>query len=110
MSSNPKKILFLGASFTTSNMGVWALASGAITSAWHAYPDARIYLLDYHVKLASYQVKHPGGTGVVQLINMRFSKKFWLPNNIVRLLITALLIRVIPFRTFRDRLFSRNFL
>jgi colanic acid/amylovoran biosynthesis protein len=108
MSSKPKKILLLGAGFTTRNMGVWALASGAITSAWHAYPDAQIYLLDYYTTPANYKVKHPGGTGVVQLLNMRFSKKFWLPNNILRLLLSTLLIRLVPSRSLQDRLLSRN--
>ena len=109
MSSRQKKILLLGAGFTTRNMGVWALASGAITSVLHVYPDAQINLLDYHSRPLSYEVKHPGGTDSVQLINLRFSRKFWLPNNIARLLLTVLLVKMIPSQSLRNRLFTRNF-
>src|SRR3990172_7240021 len=104
MSSEPKRILLLGAGFTTRNMGVWALTSGAITSILNAYPDAQISLLDYHTTPESYTVKHPGGTATVKLINIRFSKKFWLPNNIFRLLVTAILMKIIPFKDFQNRL------
>ena len=109
MKSTPQTIVLLGAGFTTRNMGVWALASGAITSAWHAFPKAQIYIFDYHTKPADYQVKHPGGAGVVRLINLRYSKKIWLRNNIARLLLTAFAIRALPSRSLRKRLISRNF-
>lgn len=108
MNSRRKKILLLGASFSTRNMGVWALASGAITSAFHEYPDAEVCLMDYHAESATYQVRHSRGSCTVPLINIRFSKKFWLANNIARLLVTALAIRMIPFRSFRNRVISRN--
>ena len=39
-----KNILLLGAGFSTNNLGVWALTSGAITSAWHTFPQAKIKL------------------------------------------------------------------
>lgn len=106
---NPKKkIILLGAGFTTRNMGVWALASGAITSALHACPDAQIYLLDYHLLPLKHDVIYPNGTVTVELLNIRFSKKFWLQNNIARLMITALFLRAIPFRQLRNRLIRRN--
>lgn len=108
MSGKLRNVMLMGAGFTTSNMGVWALASGAVTSVWHAYPDAKINFLDYNAIPASYKVIHHGGSGDVRLINLRFSKKFWLPNSIARLLLTVLLINVIPFRSLRDRLYSRN--
>lgn len=99
----------MGASFTTSNLGVWALASGVITSALHDYPNARVYFLDYNSQPAIYKVRHPQGTSLAELVNIRFSKKLWLPNHIARLLLTALLIKMIPFRSIRDRIVSRNF-
>ena len=72
-----KKILLLGAGFTSSNMGLWALATGAITAAWHAHPGAAIHILDYYHKPTQYHVRHSGGVGAVRLINIRFSKTFW---------------------------------
>jgi colanic acid/amylovoran biosynthesis protein len=91
-------------------MGVWALASGAVTSIWHAQANARIDLLDYNASPENYNVKHRGGTVDVQLLNLRFSKKFWLPNNIARLLLTAMLIRCIPSRALQEKLFARNYI
>lgn len=101
--------MLLGAGFTTRNMGVWALASGAISAALHFYENGKIYLLDYHYKRDSYEVRIQQGLTSVELINLRFSKKFWLPNNIARLVLYALLIRMIPSRAVRYRLISNNF-
>lgn len=107
--SKSKKVLLLGASFTSRNMGVWALASGALNSVLHIFPDAEVFLLDYHKEQVSYQVRLPTGTALTKLINLRFSKKFWLPNNIARLLLTALLIRMFPSRLLRNRLITQNY-
>jgi colanic acid/amylovoran biosynthesis protein len=109
MSPRAKKVILLGAGFTTQNMGVWALASGAVTSVLNSYPDAQISFLDYGREPACYEINRPGGTVVVQLVNLRFSKKIWQPNHIARLLLTALLLRAIPSRSFRNRLISRDF-
>lgn len=111
MTSTANKIMLLGAGFTTTNMGVWALASGAIASALHAHPDAKICLLDYHITPDKYQVRHPaGGAVAVELLNLRFSKKFWLPNNIARLLLTALAFKAVPSKSLREYLYSKNHL
>ena len=77
-----RNFMLLGAGYTTPNLGVWTLVTGAVTSVLHAYPDARIYLLDYNLTSENYQVRYPGGTGRVQLVNLRFSKKFWLPTTL----------------------------
>jgi polysaccharide pyruvyl transferase WcaK-like protein len=104
----PKRILLLGASFTTRNLGVWALASGAVTSAFHEFPDAEVAFLDYHTESASYLINHSRGTSIVPLVNIRFSKKFWLSNNVARLLLVALMIRMAPLRVLRNWFISRN--
>lgn len=109
MKSEPKNIMILGASYTTKNMGVWTLASGTIESILHCYPGARIHLFDYGLKPADYEVKFSGGKKAVQLINIRFSKKVWLPNNIARLILTVLLSRCIPSRSLRKRSISGNY-
>lgn len=100
--------MLLGASFTTRNMGVWALTSGAINAILHIYPDADVYLLDYHRKPATFVVNHAKGAKRVNLVNIRFSKKIWLPNNIALLIIMAFMIRFIPSKTLRRKLFDRN--
>jgi polysaccharide pyruvyl transferase WcaK-like protein len=108
MGSHAKKIMFLGAGFTTNNMGVWALASGTVASALHAFPDAEIFFFDYHSAPQRYEVIHPSGTARIDLINIRFSKKVWMPNNIARLILTAALVRLLPFKFFRDKVISKN--
>ena len=89
----------LGASFATRNLGVSALASGTVASVLSAYPDARIFLLDYGKAPRVYPVKHSRGTAEVELVNMRFSWKPHLRNNIARLLLAAMLLRLVPFKT-----------
>jgi colanic acid/amylovoran biosynthesis protein len=103
-----KSIILLGVGFTTPNMGVWALASGAIASALHSFPDAKIYLLDYNKDPARYEVKHPYGITDVDLVNIRFSKKLFLQNNIMRLILTAFILRCVPSQRLRDRVFKQN--
>jgi polysaccharide pyruvyl transferase WcaK-like protein len=103
-----KTILLLGASFTTNNLGVWALASGAIASVLHTFPEAKIYFIDYNFQPMTYTVQHKDTTKSVDLVNIRFSWKFWLPNNIARLLLTVFLAKLIPSRSLRGRLLSRN--
>ena len=106
--SKPFTFVLLGAGFATGNLGVAALASGAIAAAVQAHPGARIYLLDYGREPATYQVRCRDGITSAQLLNIRFSKKLFLPNNIARLIVTACLLRLIPFRRLRERAILRN--
>lgn len=98
----------LGASLGTVNLGVAALACGAVASICHSYPEARIYLIDYADEPSTYQVKHPKGVATVELINIRFSKRFYLRNNIAYLLFLAIFIRLLPVRKWGDRLQRNN--
>lgn len=98
----------LGASFGTNNLGIAALTCGTVASICHFCPDARIFLLDYGVEPATYQVMHPGGAATVELVNIRFSKKIYLRNNIAFLLFLALCHRILPLQKWRDRLQQRN--
>jgi colanic acid/amylovoran biosynthesis protein len=104
----PKQILLLGAGYSTRNMGVWALASGAIASALHSFPEAQVRLFDYAREGRIHTVKHPGGTARVELVNIRFSKNVVLKNNIARLLVTALVLRAIPSNSWREQILEKN--
>ena len=105
------EILLLGASFTTSNLGVSALASGAITAALNTWPDATIRLLDYGRQPDRHDVEVAGKSVVVETVNLRFSKSILLPNNIARLIVTALVRRLIPFnRSAAQRSSSNQYL
>jgi polysaccharide pyruvyl transferase WcaK-like protein len=107
-SDRPLTVGLLGASFGTNNLGVAALACGAVASVCHSYPKARIFLIDYARDPDTYYVLHPGGVATVELINIRFSKRFFLRNNISYLLFLALCIRLLPSRKWRSRLHRHN--
>ena len=98
----------LGASFGTKNLGVAALACGTVASVCHSYPNARLFLVDYAIEPATYQVTHPGGVATVELVNIRFSKRFYLRNNIAYLLFLAICLRLLPSRKWRTRLQRHN--
>src|SRR5436190_12714870 len=98
----------LGASFGTRNLGVSALAASAVAAILHAFPGARIFLLDYAQTPATFPVKHSQGTTDVELVNVRFSWKIFLRNNIARLIATAFLLRLVPFPTLRERWTANN--
>lgn len=107
MSEKKITVCLLGASLNTGNMGVSALASGTVTAALSCFPGGRVFLLDYGREPESYTVQTPAGPTTVDLVNIRFSKKFWLRNNIARLLLTAVCLRLIPQR-WRRRWLARN--
>ncbi|HET9375074.1 MAG TPA: polysaccharide pyruvyl transferase family protein [Chthoniobacterales bacterium] len=90
------KLVLLGAGFETGNMGVAALASGTIASALDSFPDAKIYLLDGARESKVYDLWDRDRPLRAELINLRFSKQLFLPNHIVRLLVTALCLRLLP--------------
>lgn len=107
MSERKVTVCVLGAALNTGNMGVSALASGTVTAATRCFPGGRVFLLDYGREPESYMVQTPDGPAQVDLVNIRFSKKFWLRNNIARLLLTAMLARLIP-RAWRVKLLAKN--
>lgn len=83
------RILLLGAPFGTGNLGVNALAGGAIAVVARRFPGAEVALLDYGREPVATTVKAGGRDLEVPLVNLRFSWKPWLPNNIARLLLLA---------------------
>ena len=95
MNRKPLHVCLLGASFRVGN-GVAALTAGAIQSILHACPDAEISILDYGKEGGPTRLAWHGKSAAIQLVNIRFSKKFYLRNNIARLLITSLILRIVP--------------
>jgi colanic acid/amylovoran biosynthesis protein len=104
---NTGHVLVLGAAFNTDNMGVGALASGAISILSRRYPDAEICFLDYGHQPTVSTVYVDGKRLQVPLINLRFSWKIFLRNNIVYLLSVSGLMRL-PSERFSRRLSRKN--
>ncbi len=102
------KFCLLGATFSTGNMGVGALTAGKIEAVLRQFPDAEICLLDYGKEPVTYQYHFKGKTIPVRLINIRFSKRVFLKNNIALLILLSLLIRLVPSKGLRKKLYSLN--
>ena len=104
MTKSPLRIGVLGAAFHTGNLGVSALAAGTIQFLLHRFPDAAVFLLDYYREPLNHRVRIDGKDVNVPLVNMRFSKKLYLPNNIAILLLLALAVKVVPYKLRRKLL------
>ncbi len=102
------KVCLLGASFSTHNMGVSALAAGAIRCILHRFPEAEIVLLDYGKNALQYHFPFRGKSVPIQLVNMRFSKKVYLKNNIAFLILMAFILKLLPFQKARAGIISGN--
>lgn len=90
------QVLILGAGFNTHNRGVAALACGTLASVFHSLPNATVAVLDYAKAPATYDFRHRDRTHAVELIPLRFSKNPFQPNHVLRLLLTAVLLRLLP--------------
>lgn len=102
------KVGILGATLETPNLGVSTLATGAVSCFLNAFPGADVFFLDYARQGNTRKVAAGKSWVNVPLINMRFSKRFWLPNNIVVLLLAAILFRLIPSGSLRRWVLGRN--
>jgi len=109
MEKKKPKICLLGASFGTSNMGVNALTAGTLKAFYEQYPDGELFLLDYGKKEITYNFQMGDHLLPVQLVNIRFSKKIYLKNNIALLIVLAVLSRIIPLRHIKEEVILRNY-
>ena len=105
---NPK-VCLLGASFGTNNMGVNALTAGTLKAFYERYPDGEMFLLDYGKKEITYKFQIGKRVVPVQLVNMRFSKRVCLKNNIAFLIMVAMLAWILPSRKMRNKVISENY-
>ncbi len=108
MEKKDPKICLIGASFGTGNMGVNALTAGTLTAFFHHFPDGELFLLDYGKESATHNFQMGSRIIPVQLVNIRFSKKFYLKNNIALLIVLSMIARCIPFSRIRKKIISGN--
>jgi len=101
-------VVLVGAGFNTDNLGVGALTLGAIKCILSRFPRADISLLDYGTVDTPHSVRMCGEMVRIPVVNMRFSWRIYLGNNIVLLLFVAVLLRLIPSRLVRDWLIRKN--
>ncbi len=108
MQNSNLKVCVLGATFGTGNMGVSALTAGIIKSVIAQYPNAQIVLLDYGIHPESYKLLVENRTISVPLLNMRFSKKIYLKNNIAMLIALAIGLKMIPAKKMKAKVIAQN--
>jgi polysaccharide pyruvyl transferase WcaK-like protein len=102
------RIVILGATPDSTNMGVNVLAAGAVTCVASRFPDAEISFFDYGKEPSSHALKVNGREVLVPKVNIRFSKRLYLPNNIALLLLLATLMKWVPSSSLRRWILSRN--
>jgi colanic acid/amylovoran biosynthesis protein len=108
MKNASPQIAILGATFETFNMGVGALAAGTIRCILHVYSQAEVFFLNYDKFSTVYSVEVSDHQVTIPLVNMRFSWRFWLRNNIAFLLFFTLLMKLLPFPALRRRWIAGN--
>lgn len=104
----PLRVSLLGAGLDSGNMGVSALAAGAVKCIVSCFPQADISFFDYGKEACVQAVRVEGRELLIPKLNIRFSRRWYLPNNIAFLLLMATLLRWVPVRPFREWICRRN--
>ncbi|EDY80601.1 hypothetical protein VDG1235_215 [Verrucomicrobiia bacterium DG1235] len=95
--NNAHKVLILGATYSTGNLGVDALLTGTMTSVFEYDRDTDVRLLDYGKKTISYPFSTQyGNSTTIPQINLRFSWKPIQANNVFLLFGLCLALRLLP--------------
>jgi len=108
ITKNKLRILILGASFDTGNMGVNVLATSSAKCALASYPDAELCFLDYAEEPSVRTIRTSKGDFSIPEVNIRFSKKIYLANNIAVLLLLAIGMRCFPLDSVRNWVLGQN--
>lgn len=103
-----KRICLMGVSFETGNMGVSALTHATIKCVLAQWPDAEIAILDYAYQPKEYNLRIGDKKTTVRLVNMRFSKKLYLKNNVAVLFLLSCILKLIPIPFVRRRIIENN--
>jgi len=102
------RIALLGVTRNTDNYGVRVLLSSAIELLSITHPGREIILVDYGREAEEWTETTGGNEYKIRLINLRFSWRLHLPNNVFRLVAVAALSRAIPAEKWRLRFLGRN--
>ena len=105
---NRLRIVLLGASLDTGNMGVNVLANASVKCVASCFPTAEISFFDYAKDPSVHVVRLGSSEVAVPTVNIRFSKKLYLPNHIAILLLLALVLRRLPSASLRRWILARN--
>src|SRR5579859_7689179 len=102
------KVCLLGVTFDSPNLGVGALLYGAVGGILSCYPNAVISVLDYGRQSFRRTLALHGQTTSIEFVNMRFSKKFYLRNNVALLILMAVLNRYLFPKWLQNKVIQGN--
>jgi len=102
------KILLLGISPHSKNMGVGALGAGLTSAAHSGISNCMVKFLDYGKSDSKLVYRVNGNDIQVPFISLRFSKKIYLRNNIAFLIAMVIVLKIIP-KKVRDSVFKTNY-
>ena len=91
-----RRIALLGVTRNTDNYGVRVLLSSAVEVLSAYAPEAELFLLDYGKKPEQWTEITSSGEREIRLVNLRFSWRLYLSNNIFRLVALAVFLHSIP--------------
>ena len=106
--STALNVALLGVTFDSPNLGVGALLGGSVSAILSNYPNAHISVLDYGYDPFQRSIRFNDRDVAVDFVNLRFSKRLFLPNNIAYLIALSVLLRLVPIRSLRERIIVRN--
>jgi polysaccharide pyruvyl transferase WcaK-like protein len=102
-------VILLGASLDTGNLGVSALLAATVKCIRMQQPRASIWLLEGTRVPREDVLRLAGGETVpLRKVGVRCHKRPWRREHVLRLLVTALLLRLLPVRSWRYRLTRCN--
>jgi polysaccharide pyruvyl transferase WcaK-like protein len=103
-----KKVYLLGASFDTGNMGVSALAESSIKCILQRWPKAQITIYGGSRVGGRHLLNLNGKDVLIEKRALRFCKNIFLSNHFIVLFLYAVLLRLIPAKSFRKFCANRN--
>lgn len=107
-SDSPISICLLGLTFDSPNLGVGALLDGSLQGILTCYPHARLSVLDYGYESFTKFFEFQGRSVPVEFVNLRFSKQFYLENNVAYLLFLSILLRYLAPESVKKYFIERN--
>lgn len=103
------RVCLMGVNYDTGNYGVRVLLSGAVEALATTIPNTEVAILDYGYSPAKWTESLPAQEPTsLELIDLRFTWRAYLPNNVFSLLCFACLARLIPVRRLREVILGCN--
>ena len=102
MNDNGQKcIALLGASFSTGNLGVGALAESSIKCVLHRWPGATVVIIGAGRSLGEHHLVIDTNEIIIKSYPIRFCPNIFVRNHYVKIVLATQLLRIFPLSCFR---------